>query len=300
MVHRWIIFARRTNRLEKKYTPLFLQEIIRFRKKFIDDLRTHGKDYAVQRLQLAHINANLSKILQALYKEAGLLGAKMTAGELKEQVTQKAASFGTNQSWIDSVIQYLRLHLLKFVSKINETMRNDILKVLQKATDNGWSIDKTVDELERKDLARARARTIARTEIIRGANVGHSVASKYIPFEQDKKWLAAKDHRTRHSHRFINNHVVDEDATFKVPIYKGNVITGYDNMLYPGDATASAANVINCRCRVIYEAKRDSQGNLIPRRTDTATIIPLQSTTTQIPATQIAAILKSHVHVGVE
>lgn len=298
MENDWKDFAKKTLVLEKKYTIFVTRAIVSFRSSFISHLNTHGLEYAKQRVQLTHLSPELTKILTAIYKEAGLLGARMTFDELK--ATQKAANFGRNQSWINAVANFLKLHLLRLVSRITETMRNDIIKVLEKATEEGWSIDRTVQELRRKDVVQARARVIARTEIVRAANVGHSVGAKSLPYELNKKWVSATDHRVRHSHRQINNHVTDENGTFKVPIYDGKNLTGYDEMQYPGDANAHPSNTINCRCTVTYEAKRDSNGKLIPRDSNTAVIIPMQEQYTTLPAHQIAAALKAHIFVGID
>lgn len=294
------IFLQKTLLLEKKYLTLLLKVIKHFRSSFINDLTSQGKEHAVRQLHLTPYNDQLSPILQSIYRNAGLLGARMTTQEIKAQAKEKAANFGRNEAWINEVLSFLRFHMLKFVASISETMRSDIEKILEKGVEEGWSIDKTVDELQRLDLMRARARTIARTEIIRAANVGHSVGARSTPYEVDKKWSAARDHRTRHSHRKINGHTVGEDDAFKVEIFRSGKPTGtFDNMQYPGDATASPGNTINCRCRVTYIPKRDSQGRLIRRVATTATIIPMQPARTVVPAHQIAAALKANIFVGI-
>lgn len=296
----WKNFAKKTFQLEKKYSKFVAVAILRYRSSFISHLTQYGIDSAKQRLQLTHLSPELTKILTAIYKDAGLMGARMSYNEVKAQAKQKAASFGRNATWISEVNSFLRLHLLRFVALITETMRDDILKVLEKAVEEGWSIDKIVEQLRRKDVVQARARTIARTEIVRAANVGHQVGAQSLPYELNKKWISAKDHRVRHSHRNTNNHVTDEDGTFKVGIYKGDKLVGYDEMKYPGDANADPSNTINCRCRIIFEPKRDSQGRLIPRSSNTATVIPMQEQYTTLPAHQIAAALKAHIFVGVD
>jgi hypothetical protein len=105
--------------------------------------------------------------------------------------------------------------------------------------------------------------------------------AREFPFEMSKKWNAAKDHRTRHSHVTVNGNQVDEEDYFKVPIYKGRAIIGYDEMNAPGDPKASPQNTINCRCRITHIPKRDAQGNLIPRNANTARVIPLRSSNLQ-------------------
>jgi uncharacterized protein with gpF-like domain len=179
-------------------------------------------------------------------------------------------------------------------------MRQDIINILQRGTDQGLGIDQIVAELRGIGLITNRARVIARTEVIRAANVGHSIAAASLPYEVNKKWSAARDARTRHSHVYINGHQVDENDTFKVPIYKGDINTGrFDEMQFPGDPNASASNTINCRCRVLYEAKRDENGNIVMRNPNQARVIPM-TPIERIPASGIAAALKAHITITTE
>lgn len=294
------LYQQRTLQLEKAFIPKLIRIIKNYRKDFIQDLTTHGQSTALSNLQQLPASPELHRALDILYKKAGLMGAKMTFDELKTAAKkQEQKGFGRNEQWISDVIDYLKLHLLAFVQDITETMRGDIIKILARGIDQGMSIDQIVKGLQAEGLIKSRARVIARTEVNRAANVGHSVAAESLPYEVDKKWSAASDHRTRHSHRLINEHQVGEDDFFKVPIYKGDKPTGtFDNMLYPGDANASAGNTINCRCRVIYVPKRDAAGRLIMRNTNQARIVPMRQIPRYEPS-QIAAILKSHTTVTV-
>jgi uncharacterized protein with gpF-like domain len=294
----WLTFARLTHKLELQYRPKIIAIIKDYRKDFINDLQNHGQQQAHSRLQ-SRQSQNLIPLIQSIYKSAGLTGAKITADEIKTAVKQKAAGFGRNEQWIRDVIKYLQLHLLDLVQNITETMRQDILKILQKGIDEQLSIDEIVRNLQSAGLIEARANVIARTEIVRAANVGHAVAARSFPYEVNKKWSAAMDHRTRHSHVFINAHMVDENDFFKVPIYEGKNQIGWDEMLYPGDANAHPSNTINCRCRVVYVPKRDTAGNLVMRDTAQAPVIPMRQIPRYSPE-QVAAILKGSVTVTVK
>lgn len=265
------------------------------------------------------INEDILKVLRALYKTAGLSGAKLLWEEQKRFVSKKdltilatmyrkggfvpfwtkaGGGFGRNEEWIRLVAQYLRLHGLEMAAKITETMREDVIKILEMAVDEGWGIDETVRQLETRYVI-PRARVIARTEINTATNMGHKAASKTLPYEVNKKWIAAKDERTRPGHRDINGHMVDEDDFFEVPIYEGNKKVGTEQMEGPGDPNASAKNRINCRCRRIYPPKRNASGGLIMRNPNQAPVIPMRRPQ-QIPLTGIAAVLKSNIKVGVE
>lgn len=296
MIDKWKPYARKTLALEKVFRPKLIRVIKAFRKEFINDLQQHGNNIALANLQQRLASNELTAAMQSIYMKAGLMGAKMTTEELKK-VEQKG--FGRNERWIRAVIDYLKIHLLGFIQDITETMRNDIITILQKAVDGGWGIAETVKQLQSENLIKARATLIARTEINRAANTGHSIAAKELPYEVDKQWIAADDHRTRQSHRMIDNHTVDENGFFRVAIYSGKKQIGWDEMQFPGDPHAHPSNTCNCRCRVIYIPKRDSQGRLILRDRTQAQVIPMRRVPRLEPA-EIAAQLKSHVTITVK
>jgi hypothetical protein len=291
----WKRYAIQLNRIEAKYLPLILKALKKQYSSFTSDLQNHGIDYARSHLNTTAVNDDLLPVINDLYQKVGLWGAQYTFGELRDAQKRgaKGGGFGRNAMWVRNVLDFLKLHALEFVQAISNTTKNDILKFLQFGIDNGYSISEIVQLMTTKGIAEARARLITRTEVVRAVNVGHQEGAKSFPYEVNKKWQAANDHRTRHSHRYIDNHVVDENGTFKVPVYKGDKPTGdFDEMLAPGDPKASAANTVNCRCRVIYEAKLDANGQMIPKR-NPATVIPLRRQTTEISPDleQIRAIL---------
>lgn len=297
-------FLQQTTALEKVVVPKVAGIIRAYRRAFIADLQASGKSTATGNLQSAMAPHSLTLLIQAIYKRAGVMGARMLltdhAKYIQQAQRQQQKGFGKNEEWIKMVIDYLRLHMIRFVQDITETMRNDILRTLEKGVEEGWSIEQTVRELRTSGLIEARARVIARTEIIRAANVGYSSAAKTLPYEVDKKWSAANDHRTRHSHSLMNGRTIGESEFFNVPVYKGDKPTGaVDQMTFPGDPEATASNTINCRCRVVYIPKRDAAGRLIMRNPNTATVITMRSPSSYTPA-QIAAQLKSSIEVTVK
>lgn len=221
---------------------------------FIDDLQTLGTDYATLQISFTAWNEHLIPILTDIYKRAGLLGAVKTYSSLKQDAGIKYRGFGFNDQWRNDVLNYLQVYMLnKAVLPISETTRQFLLKVVEDGIRDGWSIDQMVNKMTSPEINKARANTIARTEVIRAANVGHSIGASQFPYQVIKGWSAANDHRTRHSHILVNGQWVEENETFS------------NGLLFPGDPEGSAAEVINCRCRSIYKAKRDTQGRILPR-----------------------------------
>ena len=62
-----------------------------------------------------------------------------------------------------------------------------------------------------------------------------------------KRWISTNDNRTRSHHRAMNGTTVDLDDDFIVS-YKG---VEY-RMKHAGDPRGGPANIINCRCVILY------------------------------------------------
>jgi len=97
------------------------------------------------------------------------------------------------------------------------------------------------------NIAEYQAKRIVRTEATYAANIGtqQSARDTFGKDELEKKWKTSFDERVRGSHAELHNTTVNYDELFS------------GIMFVPGDRTngASAADVINCRCRVIYKPK---------------------------------------------
>lgn len=96
------------------------------------------------------------------------------------------------------------------------------------------------------DTSEARAHTIARTSVVPAANGATDTAMGVIHDQVvalDKEWLATDDERTREEHAEADGQRVGYNEPF--------LVMG-EEMMYPGDPAGSAANVVNCRCVVLY------------------------------------------------
>lgn len=106
-------------------------------------------------------------------------------------------------------------------------------------------INKMVDRY-RDRYIKYRSEVIARTEALRGVHQGTEEAYAQAidqgvldPNKLIRKWIAARDERTRVSHRKLNG----DTAHF------GEVFHGFNGDLrYPGDPLAPGSETIQCRC----------------------------------------------------
>jgi hypothetical protein len=113
-------------------------------------------------------------------------------------------------------------------------------------------IDQMVEAYRQKYITH-RAVAIARTESIRIMNMASRqiwvdmVAEGKIPEEYIiRKWKTAGDKNVRHAHREIpkmNPDGVGLNEPFNSPL---------GAIMYPGDPSAPAANVVNCRCTIFH------------------------------------------------
>jgi uncharacterized protein with gpF-like domain len=127
----------------------------------------------------------------------------------------------------------------------------DVAADLTSTLTEGSILGESVLDLEARvlgvfDTTEARAHTIARTSVVPAANGATDTAMGVIHNQVvalDKEWLATSDDRTRDAHADANGQRVGYDEPFEVD---------GEPMMYPGDPAGSAANVINCRCVVLY------------------------------------------------
>lgn len=234
-------------------------------------------------------NPQLTKVIEDLYLEVGLRYARMNYVRMKDEQTGNKSNkviyvlpeykgFGFNEVWTNFIKQYLQRFLIeKITFDVATTTRDFLLKTLNQAITEGWSVDKTVKELEYLPFLKYQAARIVRTEVGRAANVGTKAQSETFPYEQMKEWISAHDKRVRGvdpedhaSHIGLDGTRINAGDLFKDP-------RNGDLLDHPGDPRASAESTINCRCTVAYTAKRDANGRLIPKRQSTSVIFPNQN-----------------------
>lgn len=235
---------------------------------FLRVLRSEGERAAIVSLGNTFLNAKLAKIIKDLHLDAGVYFANVKYGEIEKSVrlVQKAANFGKNEIWTERILQFLQKYLLnKAVLPVTENNKQFILGVIDRARAEGWGIDKIAAELEDFETLMWRARRVVTTELLRASNNAAIMAAEESPYEVNKEWIAAHDLRTRQSHKEMDGTIIMATQQFQVNRYRGKLLVGIDMMTGPGDADASAENVINCRCTEALTAATDEKGNVIEK-----------------------------------
>jgi hypothetical protein len=255
--------------IQRRYERLFVGKIYKALqsqiKTFTANLKAGGVEYAKGIMSTDVMNLQIGPVIQQLYRLAGVTNANNVYRDIKRfEPKEKLAGFGFNEKWTQEINRYFQLHLLeKAVLPISETTKNQILALLQKATEEGWSVERTVKELETSDITKNRARKIVRTETVRAVNFGGMLGAYESKLVMDKEWISAHDNRVRgkkpedrHSHVSL-----DGDKTDMLKPFHDS--RSGEPIQFPGDPEASAGNTINCRCVLGFVPKRDKNGRVI-------------------------------------
>lgn len=256
----WWQFHRFQGNREKFYSPKFLKALKEQYRQFLSSFKA-GKGETQSLMSVT--GTRMAQIIKHLYVDAGTVyGAKVRA-YLPKKETKARMPIGFNQRMIDLINAYYESDILNAAEEITETTRGAIQQILIEANQFGYGIDWITEqiEVESDNIQRSRARTIARTETLTGANKGAMLAAMDTGLLMDKEWLSARDARVRVDHQQVNGTVTELDGWFTV---------GGATMQQPGDRVQQnglpvpAKEVCNCRCVVTFKARRDGNGQLIP------------------------------------
>jgi hypothetical protein len=253
----------RNERMRRRYEDKYYKAVRKPLKDFISSFTSVLQNQGAQALQ-TFISGDIRTVelgqpLNRMYVELGLEKANVSLKALRAlpKVRAKKINLGFNSEWTAAILEYFGRHLFGLVVlPISDTTRNHIQLVLNHGIEEGWSIERMVQEIEREDYLDGRVRRILRTESNRAINYGGSLARDKWEFKTQKRWVAVHDNRTRHTHLSADGQTVDSTAFFTV---------GGEQMEFPGDPSASGKQTINCRCFAEDVAVRDGNGRLIPK-----------------------------------
>ena len=248
----WKVFDARARSIEepfkKSMEKVFTKqnEIVN---KTIKEAVENNKDVgtAIERLYNKEMDEALKHSLAGAFINGLTVGAEH-GNELLNKKSVKEISEETRRFfnlWIDT-------YGLELAKDINDTTKKKLRKVLSEAIEEGDSLRNQVKKLvEASDGMFAedkqwRAELIARTESCTTMNAGSTALYQSEGIEQ-KEWISVQDDRTRDSHLLMDGVVIPITDKFEVPATSQ---TDGAWMEYPGDPTAPASEVCNCRCTI--------------------------------------------------
>jgi methylmalonyl-CoA mutase N-terminal domain/subunit len=161
-----------------------------------------------------------------------------------------------SQTWFNEFLAtHIAVETAENVTNVSNYTKWLIRNRLSDGVKKGLSIPNLAKEIksEMAGINRRRAMTIARTEVISSSNKASLEGAKQTGANVFKKWIPAKQMRTRGAKpkdKFDHFHM---DKHEPIPLTELFNVSG-ESLEYPGDAThgASGGNTINCRCAIGY------------------------------------------------
>ncbi len=233
------IEERRHAAYEKKYAALIRKALIQ-----------QGEDY----IRTKNIGTALFDVLDDMYNVVMTDYLIRQWEQLQRNTITKKKDFFID-TWDKWLVDFKVNELTMKVKGIDETTRD----MLRTVTLEGAKMGETVSAINSRirkvmNASARRAKVIARTEVGQAVNMAKTKSSDDWEKETEtplgKLWIhrGAKDPRDWHM-----------SLDTGIPIPKGdyftvtNSMTGEsDRMMYPHDPSASAGNVVNCGCQIIY------------------------------------------------
>ena len=240
------------NNLEKR----FYRTLNTLFRKFLNTQLYLYKEFGLYESQIAQqrLNEDFMPLIMSHYKRVFKAIYKNNEDNyMMDRKAEEAFVFGRSVDFEAVVNQYFNTRQL-ILTGISARMATRISKLIEVGRADNLTLPQIAKLVSDKFLiiSRSRAALIARTETHNAASFANNAYHKTV--EQDlgvkmlKKWVATNDARTRSTHSAANGQVVDMSEDF---------IVGGVPMGYAGDSKGGAANVINCRCVIIYADERD-------------------------------------------
>jgi len=208
--------------------------------------------------QLLFNTSDLLKIYRDLYSDIGLQFAKWYARNFDKYIEKGVNPNQYVDQWQNSFASYGSAVGAQRVTLVSGTAKKTLVKITQQLlTDIDFQklgiIEKgRILKSQFNKYSTYQAERLVRTEATNAANFATTESAKTIfPAEQlMKEWIASFDDRTRTTHAEVDGNEVSANDTFMV---------GGAQMMFPGDPSAPASEVINCRCSVAYFPKANAQ-----------------------------------------
>ena len=234
-------------RLSKRLNTLF--------RKFVNVQLHLYREFGIYEESVANRNLNeeFMPVILVHYRRIFQVVYKANEDKYFNNQKQEALVFGRSTDFEALVENYFNSRQL-VLTGITAKLSARISRLIEQGRADNLTLPEIAKLVSSKFLpiSRSRASLIARTETHNASSfANHSYHRKLkddTGIKMMKKWVATNDARTRSFHASANGQIVDMDEDF--------IVNGMP-MGYAGDPRGGVANVINCRCVIVYADERD-------------------------------------------
>lgn len=221
-------------KLEKKIVRIFFDMRKKALRVLFDEEKAIKSADDFRTIEFLEEMNNLERAAGDMYQESIIVGLDTLAAEI---------GFVIDFSLTDPVaLHYLQTKQLK-VRGVGTTIKRQLNEALSEGMVEGEGINQLADRVrEVFNTGKARAKTIARTEVVGSSNFGRYEGINRSGFRM-KQWLTAGDSKVRrgalYDHASMNGQQIPVGEYWQ---------TSGGSLRYPGDYMGAPGNIINCRC----------------------------------------------------
>lgn len=303
----WIAWAKAAAGDEKKLAQLigdyFEEQFIRLKRKIRPRWNKHvkkGADLTIKKEE------NVDDLLFDLDEEGSIL--RSVFGPEVRRIIEKYGNQQLGEFKIDidfdmqdpRIVKFMNEHTGENITHIEETTRDMVRRRLAESVQKGEDFDDAMVRLgeifaPEGGIAEARARLIARTELVTLTNQAKYEAAKQTGVVKRKMWVSELLPTTRReengpNHADMNGRILPIDKKFSVRSRSGT-----DEMDGPGDGSASAENVCGCLCVLDFPPETEEFADLFEEDQGDSTQKRVEKTeggvTIQLPPVNIPSVV---------
>lgn len=236
----WRNLILRLDPLEESFSKKVSRVFFDMRKKTLELLYKEPKHFKeglikapsdIENELFSEESSEMDRLTDPIYKQGLLTGAATVIEEVGFSIAFDLTD--------PEAISFLMDKKIKIRGTI-QTIKDQIKIELVEAYEKGESIDKIANRIRNVfDVAKSRARTIARTEVVGAANESRSITINRSGFKE-KTWWTAMDEKVRPQHSAMHGKIVE--------VGKSWVFPDGTSVRHPGDYAGPAHQIINCRC----------------------------------------------------
>ena len=159
------------------------------------------------------------------------------------------------QGWYKHMESWIEQNTGDKITTVHDTFIKDIKEIMKEQVSIAQETNSGITEIvkaAKKQMYNSvdwKVRRIVNTEVLSASSVAQNESVKDVGLPYTKTWVAAMIN-TRHSHKIMHGTILENTQLFLLP--------DGSKMEFPRDSKygASAGEIINCQCMVVYGAKR--------------------------------------------
>ena len=209
--------------------------------------------------QLLFDNKDLLKIYRDLYSDIGIRFANWYAKGFDRYIKKGVNPNEYQSQWQNSFASLGSAVGAQRVTLVSGTAKKTLIDLTQKLLRDPefmvlGSVEKgRILKSQFNKYSQYQSERLVRTEATNAANFAtmESATTIFPGAQMQKEWIASFDDRTRSSHA--------EAGASEPILYNDAFMVGGSLLMYPGDPSGPAAEVVNCRCSVAPFPKQGAQ-----------------------------------------